>query len=345
MSWQRVKGHDELVSSFARAFARGRLAHAYLFVGPPGVGKRLFATQLAKSLLCESPPAGRFDGCDRCPACHLVDAGTHPDFFAVARPEDKLEVPVEVVRRLTADLAMKPARGGRKIAIFDDADDLNEESANAFLKTLEEPPTGSLLVLIGTGADRQLPTIRSRCQVIPFRPLPEELVRELLGADTEIDSAIVGRLAKLSDGSPGLARELADPALWEFRRELFEDLERATADGPGLAGRWMNLVESAGKESSAQRRRASLVLRLLVDGFRQALGYAVDQSLTAAEAGETQTMRQLARKLGPDGILHRIDRCLEADLQIDRRVQLILVLEGLIDALIYEPLAAQRLVT
>src|SRR4051812_22482001 len=76
VSWQRVKGHDELVAAFARAVGRGRLAHAYLFTGPPGIGKRLFARELAKALLCESPPAGRFDACDRCPACALVDAGT-----------------------------------------------------------------------------------------------------------------------------------------------------------------------------------------------------------------------------------------------------------------------------
>src|SRR5437764_2298154 len=91
VSWEGVRGHDELVAAFGRAVARGRLAHAYLFTGPPGVGKRLFARELAKALLCESPPAGRFDSCDNCAACKLMDAGTHPDFFAVSRPEDKQE--------------------------------------------------------------------------------------------------------------------------------------------------------------------------------------------------------------------------------------------------------------
>src|SRR5262249_51866304 len=120
MSWQHVRGHDELIAAFGRAVARGRLAHAYLFVGPPGVGKRHFARQLAKTLLCESPPAGRWDSCDACAACTLVDAGTHPDLFAVARPDDKLEMPIEVIRDLCYGLALKPARGGRKIALVDD---------------------------------------------------------------------------------------------------------------------------------------------------------------------------------------------------------------------------------
>ena len=101
MSWQRVRGHDALIAAFDRAVRRGRLAHAYLFAGPPGVGKRLFALELAKAILCENPPPhptlspsggegrvrGKLEACDRCAACSQVEAGTHPDFFATGRPE------------------------------------------------------------------------------------------------------------------------------------------------------------------------------------------------------------------------------------------------------------------
>ena len=255
---------------------RGRLAHGYLFTGPPGVGKRLFAVELAKTLLCESPPADRFDSCDRCSSCRLVDAGTHPDLFVVARNEDKHDVIIDDVRQLSDKLAMKPARGGRKIAILDDADDLNEQSANCFLKTLEEPPPQSLLILIGTSADRQLPTIRSRCQVVPFAGLPESTVRELLAADSKIDTDTAARLATLGDGSPGLARELADEDLLAFRHEFFDALARPNPESPKIATRLWKLVEEAGKESGPQRRRALLVVRLLVDGFRRALARSVD---------------------------------------------------------------------
>src|SRR4051794_4737465 len=148
MSWRAIKGHDAIAAGFARAVTRGRLAHAFLFVGLPGIGKRQFARQLAKTMLCESPPSECWDSCDQCPACKLVDAGTHPDVFQVSRPEDKHEFPISTIQQLLSDLAIKPARGSRKIAIVDDADDLNEESANSFLKTLEEPPPGSVVVLI-----------------------------------------------------------------------------------------------------------------------------------------------------------------------------------------------------
>src|SRR3712207_5042950 len=101
MSWSSVRGHDRLIDAFARVVRRGRLAHAYLFVGPDGVGKRRFARELAKSLLCEArSDADPLAACGRCDACLLVDAGTHPDFFEVGRPEEKNELPIEVMKEL-----------------------------------------------------------------------------------------------------------------------------------------------------------------------------------------------------------------------------------------------------
>src|SRR5262245_29605984 len=181
MSWQPILGHDSVLASFRRVVANKRLAHAYLFCGPEGVGKRLFAAELAKALLCEEPPAGQpLTTCDRCASCRLVEAGNHPDFFAVRRPEDKNELPIDVMRELCANFGLKAARGRGKVAVLDDADDMNEEAANCFLKTLEEPPPRSVFVLIGTDPQRQLPTIRSRCQIVRFAPLPEKTVLELL---------------------------------------------------------------------------------------------------------------------------------------------------------------------
>src|SRR4051812_16934528 len=148
MSWPRVRGHEAIVRSFDAAWRKGRLGHAYLFVGPAGVGKHTLARELARALLCETR-GDSLAACGACGSCKLVDANTHPDLTLAARPEEKLELPIERIRELIEHLSLKPARGGRKVAILDDADDLNEESANAFLKTLEEPPPGSLLILIG----------------------------------------------------------------------------------------------------------------------------------------------------------------------------------------------------
>src|SRR5262249_29498504 len=158
--------HDALVEGFRRAVARGRLAHAYLFTGPVGVGKRLFAVELAKALLCDNTTEGGLQACDRCPSCVQVEAGTRPEFFSAVRPPEALEFPIDLMRELCQSFALKSARGRGKVILLDNADDLNEEAANCFLKTLEEPPPRSVLTLIGSTPDRQLQTIVSRCQVI-----------------------------------------------------------------------------------------------------------------------------------------------------------------------------------
>jgi DNA polymerase-3 subunit delta' len=322
-----------VAEAFDRAWRRGRLAHAYLFTGPPGVGKKLFAVELARALLCESPPPDRLEACDRCPACAQVEAGTHPDFFSAGRPEEGHDLPIEVVRELCAGFSLKPARGHGKVAILDDADDLNDAAANCFLKTLEEPPSRSVLILVGTSPDRQLTTIVSRCQVVRFAPLAEDLVAELLRAEGMDDLAMVGRLARLSGGSPGLARSLADPALWEFRRTLLAGLARPQPDSVALAKALTEFVEEAGKESAAQRRRAGLVLRLVIEFLQDALTKSAGGTPRLLEPDDAAALQGLVSRADPDRLLDVLDRCLEGDAQIDRKVQLVLALEGLVDAL------------
>jgi DNA polymerase-3 subunit delta' len=333
LAWQRIRGHDALVEGFRRAVQRGRLAHAYLFTGPAGIGKRLFAVELAKALLCENATPDSLQACDRCPSCIQVEASTHPDFFTAVRPPEALEFPIDLMRELCQSFSLKSARGRGKVILIDDADDLNEESANCFLKTLEEPPPLSVLILIGSTPDRQLQTIVSRCQVIRFAPLPAEVVEELLRAQGVEDSALRARLVRLSAGSPGLAKELADPVLWEFRRDLLEGLTKTPIHSVELSRKWMDFVEEAGKESAAQRRRAQLVLRLVIDFLDDALTVSMNGVPRRTEAEDRPALDALARRVDPERLLEALGRCLEADRQIDRRVQLVLILEGLLDAM------------
>src|ERR1051326_5932116 len=188
LSWKHIVGHERVVSAFERIWHRGRLAHAYRFAGASGIGKRLVAVELAKSLLCETLARHASEGqnvplaaCDTCPDCKQVEAGSHPDLYVASRPPDTLEFPIELMQQVCQNFRLKSARGCGKFAIIDDADDLNEESANCFLKTLEEPPPRSMLILIGTAPERQLATIVSRCQVVRFAPLREEQVMAILG--------------------------------------------------------------------------------------------------------------------------------------------------------------------
>jgi DNA polymerase-3 subunit delta' len=321
------------VQSFQRVVRGGRLGHAYFFAGPHGVGKRLFAEELAKSLLCEARPAEQLEACDQCPGCLHVAAGTHPDFFIARRPEDKHEFPIELMREFCRNLSLKSVRSRGKVAILDDADDLNEESANCFLKTLEEPPPGSVLLLIGTSTDLQYPTIISRCQTVAFGPLPAPLVCDILREQGVEDPLVIERLARMSGGSPGQALALADPALWEFRRAMIQSLVQPRFDSVAASQSWMQFIEEAGKDSAAQRRRAALLLHFLIEFLNTALALLCGDTPKLAESEDLRALQTFVQRTNVEQLFSLLERCLEADVQLERRVQLVLVIEGLLDAL------------
>ena len=339
MSWSQILGHQDRIDAFRRIIERGRLAHAYLFVGPAGVGKRRFALELAKALLCEAPPSPtasgerRIDACDRCDSCLLVDAGTHPDLFMVGRPEEKNELPIEVMKDLCRNFGFKTARGHGKVGIIDDADDFNEESANCFLKTLEEPPPGSVLILVSTSMDRQLSTIKSRCQLVRFAPLEDAHVRQLLQQQGITDGHMLDRLVRLAGGSPGQALALADESLWTFRRDLLTALVQPKVDTVSLGRKFVEFAEEAGKETSLQRRRAGQALRLLIESLTDAMRVQAGAAPRSAESAELPLVESLAQRAGADKIQALLERCLETEAHLGRYVQVALVLEGLMDAL------------
>lgn len=326
-----IRGHEAVRRRFESALGTGRLAHAYLFVGPSGVGKKRFAVELAKRLLCEGASSALV-ACGACAACHLVDAQTHPDLIVAGKAIDRQEFQLEKMREVIRQLGLRPSRGRHRITIIDDANDFNEESANCFLKTLEEPPPGSLLILIGTEAAFQLPTIRSRCQVITFAALSDDLVREALSGQS-IDEDRANQLVRLAAGSPGLAVAMSDPALWSARQVLIDTLLQARPDAQKLAKAWMEWVEAAGKDGSLQRPRALQLLHLAIDVLRLALARSLGSQHMLCDADEIPVLQQLAEKLGADELLERIDRVIDAEWQVDRRVQLILVIEAVADAI------------
>ncbi len=323
MTWHGIEGHDEVVEQFRRAIARGRLASSFLFVGPAGIGKRTFAIKLAQALLCRERPAAALNPCEQCQACTQVLAGTHPDLEVVSKPPDKSFIPLELLigdkehrRRegLCHDIAMKPFMGGRKVAVIDAADLLNAEGANCLLKTLEEPPPRSVLILIGTSPAKQLPTIRSRCQLIRFRPLPAETVAKLLISQNLVqDASDAHRVAEHCQGSLQHAIELAEPELWSFRDRLLERLAEPVLDSFRLAKAVSVFVNEAGKQAAARRKR-----------LRQVVGFAVEfyRSQLLAQSGDTEATAD------------RLDRCIEALGQIDRNANQATLIEAWLDGIV-----------
>jgi DNA polymerase-3 subunit delta' len=344
MSWQGIHGHDDVIEQFRRAIGRGRLASSFLFTGPSGIGKRAFALKLAQAMLCQTRAEELLDPCGACPACAQVLAGTHPDVIVVAKPADKAFIPVETFigdrehRRqegLCHDIAVKPNLGGRKIAIINDADHLNAEGANALLKTLEEPPPRSVLILIGTSPAKQLPTIRSRCQLVRFRPLPLDAVADLLVSTGSVtDPGEAQRLAQYSEGSIERALELADADLWTFRNTLCQRLAEASLDtlqlGQGVAA----FVDAAGKEAPARRSRFRQVLAFAAEFYRQLMRVQCGQP--GSQDAELQRFVQQALDAGQcdsERSAARLDHCLAAAGYIDRNANQATLIESWADNL------------
>jgi DNA polymerase-3 subunit delta' len=217
------------------------------------------------------------------------------------------------------------------VGIVEDADDFNAESANAFLKTLEEPPAGAMLLLIATGSEGQLPTILSRCQLVRLSTLSTAGVAAVLESRGVGDPAQRDRLARLSGGSVGRALALDDESIGMVRDELVSGILADRPNFTRLAATWQEFYEGAGKDTAAQRMRVSLVIRFLVEVLQQALRISLGAVVAGLDLAEEARLRAFADRVGTDRLLELIDRCVEADAWVDRRAQLILVIESVLE--------------
>ena len=215
MSFADIIGQQKQLTILRSALANQRLHHAYLFLGPDGIGKHSVAVALAKAVHCVEANG---DFCGGCVNCARIADGNHPDVRLIEPLAGKKEISIQQVRELERDLNYRSFTGKRKVAIIDPATLLNLSSQNALLKTLEEPPQDSLMILIAANGGALLPTLRSRCLRLSFAPLTRQQVAGFLQSQHEIASADAEFIAALSMGSIGAALVLDHDEMVERRR-------------------------------------------------------------------------------------------------------------------------------
>ncbi len=221
-SFETILGHAHPKAVLTAAIASGRIAHAYLFHGESNIGKFLTAMAFTKAALCARVKTGQVSGrpalssCDQCVSCHAVDSGSHPDIQLIS--PDGAQIKIGQIRELQNSISYKPLIGSRKWFLIDEADAMNPEAANSFLKTLEEPPDHSTLILITARPQALLPTVLSRCQSVRFSPPPPNELSQWLQKRRGIGPKEAQLLATLAMGKIGIAAE-ADPAVLKEERD------------------------------------------------------------------------------------------------------------------------------
>jgi DNA polymerase-3 subunit delta' len=274
MSLAEVKSQEKAIGAIVAALKRGQVHHAWLFHGPDGVGKELAAYGLAQALICPKKPN---EGCGACPSCLRIEKRNHPD-VTVVMPEHELverglaarsdftntpsrDIRIEQVRQLQERLAFRALEAKMKVAVLVTAHAMNPPAQNALLKTLEEPPRDTVLILVSSAPDKLLPTIRSRCAKASFGPLPVALIAERLQQGKKgLDATTATHVASMAGGSLSRAFALDLKTLAE-RKSIIERFEQLKAND---ARGWLSLAESL----SEDRRMVEVSLDVLQTWFR-----------------------------------------------------------------------------
>lgn len=332
MSFTDIVGHDRPLNILKRALENHTLAHAYLFSGEEGVGKKMTALELAAAVNC--PAAGGNGGCGQCPACRKTASRSHPDLHFIEAEGD--EIKIDQIREVQADLALKPFEGAKKVLIVDGAEAMNAASSNAFLKTLEEPPGDALIVLISSMPRSLLQTIRSRCQEVRFHQLPRRALAQVLAQKRGISERDASFLAALAQGSLG--------------RGLAMDSEKERAERDEILALWSRTEAMSYGEALSQaevfskdRDRLERLLDIGVEWLRDAMIYHTTGDEGLLVHGYSMDMlRQWAGRFSLQRMLADMELMSMSRSLLGRRVSAQLVAENLFLKLSREHRAESR---
>ena len=311
MPFSEVIGQDRALAVLRRSISVGRVAHAYLFSGIEGCGKRKSALAFVQAVFC-----GQEEACGVCPSCRKLAGGQHPDLH-ILEPDGAF-IKIDQVRELQKELSYRPFEAPKKACIIDGAERLNLSSGNALLKTLEEPPGDALIILIAPEPSAVLQTILSRCQALSFQPLSAELIEARLLRD-QFPAEVARVAATLCGGSLGKALEIASDGVLGERGSFLERIAalRLSEIAPLLA---------AAEEFAADKEGLPGLLELLLSFLRDMLIYRSMPNSLANRDLEQLIAREAAR-CSEGRIMELIEQLLALRRMLSRNVNARLGLE------------------
>ena len=342
MGWD-VVGHEQVVDLLRRSIRSGRVAHAYLFSGPPGIGKRTLALEVARALNCErlGPGAAEHElllhqlgaepqlagepPCGRCRRCRLIGEGKHPEVRVIGVEPPHRVIRVADVEPVQADAQLRPADAWRKVYVIEQAELLHPDAASRLLKTIEEPPAAVVMILTTIDPDATLATIVSRCQQVRLRPLTREQLAAYLRDERGVPPERAELVAALADGAVGRALATAsDERVLERRGRVLDDLaglvdadrlERLSY-ARGLGDRWTTQPEHVRQTLAGWLRWWRDVLLV-----QRSIGNRIVNLDRRAE------LERDAARLSPASVAAAVRQARDALLMLDQNVNARLVLD------------------
>ena len=321
--WQ-VTGQPKAIGLLERGINKGRLSHAYLFAGPPHVGKLTLAVNLAQAVNCESADSP----CQQCNSCRRIGDAKHADVQIIdVIFQERKGISIDQVREMQMASHLPPYEGKQKVFIFDKAEFLSHEAANCLLKTLEEPSPRVLIILLAARENKLLPTIISRCQRVELRPISAGLVRETLTQHYNVPHDRAELLARLSGGCLGWALlAIRDESLLEQRAQrvaTFIDLSSA-----GMHKRFTYAAELA-TQFGRSRERVADVLSSWLQWWRDLLFIKGENSQSITNIDQQAVLLQQAQALSTKQIVDFIHHLQEVGEQLEQNANPRLALEVL----------------
>lgn len=335
MSFNNILSQDHIVGPFKKVISSDHLSHAYLFTGQKGTGKSFFAKEFTKALFCKT---NNDNSCDTCQNCMRIDNNNHPDIHWITLDKKDKFIKIENIRDMQYYVNLSPVESRYKVFIIKEADMMNEESSNCLLKTLEEPASNTIIIIIVDSFASVRETIRSRCQIIRFKPIPTSVIINKLINEFDTEKEEAEWVARFSCGSLGNAIKLVQDKFYEKNDDIISRISRLRLEhNLVFSNEFAESYLNTGDFLEEKRQTLKGILNCILQYFRDLLIIKVIDTCDSANEGDLSlfntgnkdAIQAQSRLFTQEQITNIIDEILKTIKYIDYNLNIDLLIENL----------------